>query len=322
MARLWCEILGVAQVGIHDNFFELGGHSMLAVWLVARIEAELDKNIPLATLFQTPTVAQLTEIIYAEVDASPVAEALVALCPGGDHPPLFCMPGNLGNVFTDLHYLVKYLPANQPFYAFQDSADVPTKIEEVARYYLDQLQTVQPTGPYFIAGICSGAVVAFEMAQQLQAQQQTIALLALIEPSSPPDGTVQSYLQFARAMLPRAMRRFTHHSDTMTNLTTTEQKDYLRLKMKVVGNAWAVKRYTPQTYSGQLHLFLSEDSLSIPHNNQLKWAEFATAGAALHQIAGSHDTITGNNDTPIEETAMQVLAEKLMACFDTVRREF
>jgi len=308
----------VEQVGIHDNFFELGGHSMLAVRLMTRIEAEMAKKIPLATLFQAPTVAQLVEIVYDEAETPPANNALVTLRPTGIRPPLFCLPGNLGNVFTDLYYLVKYLPSDQPVYAFQDSADVPTKIEDVARYYLDQLRTVQPEGPYFIAGICSGAVIAFEMARQLQVQNQVVALLALIEPASPPDGMVQSYLQFARSMLPRAMRRFTHHSDNMTNLTATEQKDYLRLKMKVVSNAWAVKRYTPQPYTGQIHLFLSEGSLSLPNSNQLKWAEFASEGVELYQIAGSHDTITGNNDTPIEEADMKVLAKTLMVCFEEV----
>ncbi|MEM7347961.1 MAG: thioesterase domain-containing protein, partial [Chloroflexota bacterium] len=318
MVLLWQDVLGVTKIGIHDNFFDLGGHSMLAVRLLARIEAEMDKKVPLATLFQAPTVAQLTEITFQETETGLSTDALVVLRSEGSRPPLFCVPGNLGNVFADLQYLIKYLPMDQPFYAFQDSIEVPTKIEDVASYYLEQLKQAQPEGPYWLTGICSGAVIAYEMAQQLQDENQPITLLALIEPSAPAESAVQTYMQLARSLVPRAMRRFTHHSTQMTDLTATEQKNYFRLKMKVFTNTWAVKHYRPQSYVGQLHLFLSDGSLASPNSYQQKWADFSTKGSTIHRITGTHDSITGNNDTPIDEADMKVLAEKLMICIDTI----
>ena len=66
LTAIWSELLEVKTIGVNDNFFELGGHSLLAVRLFAQIEKRLDKRLPLATLFQAPTVTQLAAIIRRE----------------------------------------------------------------------------------------------------------------------------------------------------------------------------------------------------------------------------------------------------------------
>jgi acyl carrier protein len=59
LARIWSELLGVAQVGPDDSFFALGGHSLAATQLVTRIDTELGVRVPLAALFAVPTLAGL-----------------------------------------------------------------------------------------------------------------------------------------------------------------------------------------------------------------------------------------------------------------------
>ncbi|HLA42388.1 MAG TPA: condensation domain-containing protein, partial [Aggregatilineales bacterium] len=76
LAGIWAELLKVSRVGVNDNFFELGGHSLLAARLIAILEREFDRRIPLATLFDNPTVERIAREMTAgeELDAYPPIE--------------------------------------------------------------------------------------------------------------------------------------------------------------------------------------------------------------------------------------------------------
>ncbi len=63
LAGIWTQVLNVNQVGIHDNFFELGGHSLLATQIISRIAKTMGVNIPLQSLFEFPTIAELAKNI-------------------------------------------------------------------------------------------------------------------------------------------------------------------------------------------------------------------------------------------------------------------
>ncbi|MGW4215381.1 amino acid adenylation domain-containing protein, partial [Lentzea sp. NPDC004789] len=84
LAGLWGELLEVDRVGVHDNFFELGGHSLLVMQLLWRLQEHYQVDLPVRTVFDAPTVAQLAAI----VDGGE-ARAIAAIAPaprGGDLP--------------------------------------------------------------------------------------------------------------------------------------------------------------------------------------------------------------------------------------------
>jgi amino acid adenylation domain-containing protein len=188
LTTIWEEILNVSPIGVRDNFFELGGHSLLAVRLMASVQQQLGKHLPLATLFQSPTVESLAGIFRQQTDAQTWAP-LVAIQPNGSKPPLFCVPGAGGNVIYFFE-LARHLGQDQPFYALQavglDGESAPdTRIEDMAARYIREIQTIQPQGPYLLGGHSFGSGVAFEISQQLQQQGQEVALLAIFDTAAP-----------------------------------------------------------------------------------------------------------------------------------------
>jgi acyl carrier protein len=67
LAQIWQQIISLSQIGIHDNFFDIGGHSLLAVEIFAGIKKKFHLELPLALLFQAPTIHDLASCIDAEL---------------------------------------------------------------------------------------------------------------------------------------------------------------------------------------------------------------------------------------------------------------
>jgi acyl transferase domain-containing protein/thioesterase domain-containing protein/aryl carrier-like protein len=215
LAGMWRDLLGVAEVGALDDFFELGGQSLVAVRLFNRIRKKYGIDLPLATLFQVPTIAQCAELLRTTLGLPEESEtngihqptdapasirpsavgptrafrALVPVQRGRDRLPFFCVHGAGGNVlnFRDLS---RALHKDQPFYGLQaygvDGVLRPHEtIEAMAASYLEEIREVQPHGPYLLGGYSGGGIVAYEMAQRLTEAGEPVGLLAFIDSFHP-----------------------------------------------------------------------------------------------------------------------------------------
>ncbi len=188
LVDIWETVLAVPRIGRLDNFFDLGGQSLLAARLFAEIRQAFDLNLPLATLFQAPTIEALAHIIRQD-EAAASWSSLVELQPDGANPPLFLVHPGGGNVLS-YRELALRLGAAQPVYGLQaqglDGQQSPMRrVEEMAAHYLRAVRSVRPQGPYVIGGLSTGGDIAWEMAQQLQAMGQDVALVVLLDTYGP-----------------------------------------------------------------------------------------------------------------------------------------
>jgi thioesterase domain-containing protein/acyl carrier protein len=184
LIHIWQEILGVESIRLDQNYFDLGGDSSLALQMFSRIEDVFKIKLPLATLYEAPTVDELAGILRGEVSLSRWSP-LVAIQPNGSRPPFFCVHAHGGNVLV-YRELSRQLGSDQPFFGLQspglDGSQAPiTKIEDMAVLYLKEIRRVQPHGPYFLGGYCMGGAVAYDAACQLRAAGEEVALLALFD---------------------------------------------------------------------------------------------------------------------------------------------
>jgi acyl transferase domain-containing protein/thioesterase domain-containing protein/acyl carrier protein len=203
LVGFWKELLGVTQVGIDDSFFDLGGHSLIAVRLFAKIKKAYQIDFPISVLFEAPTIAACADLIIAQIgdvnNESP-SQITVArrrfsyLVPmhqgeGGPKRPFFLVAGMFGNVLN-LRHLAHLLGGERPFFGLQarglygDVAPHPT-LAEAAADYIAELRQIQPEGPYLLGGFSGGGLTAWEMAQQLEAAGEEVALLVLLDTPLP-----------------------------------------------------------------------------------------------------------------------------------------
>jgi amino acid adenylation domain-containing protein len=340
LAVIWQDVLGLERVGLEDNFFELGGHSLLAVRIFSKIETMFGKRLPLATLFQAPTIEALATALQ-EQGWKPPWSPLVAIQARGSGLPFFGVHGGYGAV---LFYseLARCLGEDQPFYGLQfeglDGGPVRhTSIETIASYYIEEIRRVQAHGPYFLGGYCVGGIIAFEMARQLRVAGEPVGCLALFDVNNPVRAprhfTITKRIRMALdeasdLSLSEKLRYFGRRvADKMGYERAQLQKvgyDLIELLCKTLKRAaeknnsgllplklpvWimlqrAASAYKPSSYPGRIIFFRPTVAGTYEYAEDRGWAKLAEGGLEIHDIPGKHGAIFERQYAP-------VLAEKL-----------
>jgi amino acid adenylation domain-containing protein len=314
---LWREILGLEDIGIDDNFFDLGGRSRLGAHLFARIEREMGARLPLATLFESPTIASLAQEIASASCASAWWRCLVPIRASGSGAPLFCVHPVGGNVLA-YRDLARRLGPDVPCYGLQaiglDGVAAPlTSVETMARRYVDEIRSVQPRGPYNLCGFSFGGLVAFEMACVLRRQNESIGLLALLDVEYPDFPQAPGFSLLARSRIFRqhvypTLQRARRHARSMTrlglrsyaklatareNATTTNQAEdavFWQVAERVrKANTRAAIHYVPRRYDGRLTYFRASHAASDDDRRD-RWKLLAREIETI-EVAGGHSDI-------------------------------
>ena len=330
---IWESTLGIHPIKPSDNFFDLGGHSVLAARIFARMEKDLGQSLPLATLFQAPTVESLASIIRKS-EWKPMWSSLVPIRPKGTKPPFFFVHPIGGNVLNFSGFCSHFGP-DQPIYGLQarglNGEEAPhTSVEEMAADYIKSIQPVQAEGPYYIGGFSAGGVVAFEMARQLQAMAQPVGIVALLDTEiltlSQEEVTAGARLHHWWRMAKVNLR----YASRMSIGDFIEKKSFnLRMRWKLF--AWSVrerlgleidpttlnteeafllafKRYQPQPYFGDATLFRAGDGAEYL-DPELGWTGIIRGRLDIQEVSGDHDTI-------LQEPHIGMLARLLENCLE------
>lgn len=341
LTAIWEQVLNLRSIATDDDFFAVGGDSFRAVRLFTEIERVTGRRLPLALLLKAPTVAHQADLLRQHGWEAPWS-SLVALQAAGNRPPLFCFHPNGGNLLS-YRALAEHLAPDQPVYGLQacglDGRTPPlTSVEEMAAHYVAELQSIEPTGPYYLAGYCFGGWLALEVAQQLQARGETIAMLAMFESFAPgyeAELTPRQRLAYQSHWL---LNRLRLHASAVVASNATERWAYLAEKARQAGqrlaerlhvtgnpaggtslvaamehvravNTTAQARYRPHRYEGRIILFeVDYRGLADEAERRRGWQRIATEGVTVHRLPGNHYTLL---DEPYVATVAARLRELL-----------
>jgi thioesterase domain-containing protein len=244
----------------------------------------------------------------------------------GSNPPFFCVP-QAGSTIYSLSNLARHLGPKQPFYGLQplgiDGENSPhTRIEDMAAHYIEEIKSVQPQGPYLLGGRCFGSSVAFEIAQQLCAQGEDVALLAIIGDNFIPawarKGIKDSNSAFSLAHSFQRTIYYLRHSSLGDVFRTAMSEINIRVNPYLKGTKRILKaqllaraNYIRKPYPGRVTLFASRRSSSRPAYSKLTLAGLAEGGVDLQIVPRVYDRL-------LDEPHVQVVAANLMACINKV----
>jgi aspartate racemase len=362
------KVLGIEPIGVKDNLFKLGLHDSLTVSFITEIEQTFNISIPLATFLESPTVEELASTLRQKggqetVKALTIQQQVAPLSPKSQ--PKLSLQEIRELRISILHIkgcrlgprslLVEVEPgvpiSKRPFFYLGWGLDncpgglgteqpvywLPvltrvqnstTFIKDLAALYVEEIHAVQPYGPYLLGGECFGARVACEIAQQLQAQGQKVALLVILDCS----GTHPLYQRYQHRIY-----RLTYHWRNLWRLSPDQKltyllelakqirdrmiskdkkkqgnpdisNDYREQVLKTFGEA--KKNYILQPYSDKVALFFGQESgrrsFIFPKGG---WGKILTGEVEIHVVPGDHMSY-------LEEPNVWVLAKKLKACLD------
>jgi thioesterase domain-containing protein len=289
--------------------------------------------LPLATLFQHQTIEELA-IVLDRSESITHWSSLVQIRPAkGQLPaksPLFCIHPIGGNVL-EYYDLANYLDPARPIYGLQsqglDGQQALTSVEDMANHYIKEIRTIQPNGPYSIAGYSFGGLIAFEMAQQLVANGEEMELLALLDCNVPnlpklrPSFLRSSCIHLSNIwqleyqekfsyVVDRIAYRFRHSNDRDFLLQSLYKSEDITPQIRTIldANLQAGENYTARPYPGKITLFRCEIQ-DIEHYlyPDFGWKSLIGENLDIHSIPGPHFRM-------LKEPRVNVLAEFFNLC--------
>ncbi len=338
MKTLWEQVLEVKNAGVKDNFFESGGQSLLAVRLMTNMEYEFNKKIPLASLFDFPTIEGLSNLVDTMVGLDQWTP-IVPFRKTGSRPPLFCVHPLGGTVFQylDLAHLIN---SNYPIFGLQakgtetDSTPL-TDIRDMAQVYEQHIRALYPDSSCILLGWSFGGSVAFEIARRMEKDRKSVVLILL--DSKAPQISVSSHPAFSsgdieqleqiKSIIAPGINLDPHLLKGMSSLEmrlkyfleTAREKEMVPAGFNMeqcnrflnVCNAHArALNYAPEPFNGRIILLKAEENdCDDPY---MGWEHLAVEGVQVIEVPGNHHTMLATPNVEILGKTLSRIIERTL----------
>lgn len=188
------KVLKVEKLGVNENLFTLGANSLKIILIASKLGKEFETNLPTGDIYSKPTAAAIAECIRNEETSAAISADdpdLVLLKRGKPDCELVFLVHDISGGVDAYFELSNLLDDRYGYFGIRnekcfDFSRRNITIEDMATKYIMKIKSVQPAGPYRIAGWSMGGMIAFEIARQLELAGDEIGLLVLID-STPPD---------------------------------------------------------------------------------------------------------------------------------------
>jgi len=279
---------------------------------VNKIQAVLGKEIPIHTLFESPTVATLASRPAVRTNINPFNK-LLPIRANGTLPPLFFIhPANgLSRCYAGF---LKYVEPQRPIYGLQarnfSSSESPTStMEEITADYLEEIHRIQPTGSYHLAGWSIGGLIAYSIANEIQRRGEHVALISVLDaiPVAANEtkniGNEESYtmLDMAARIFGKELHNEPHNLSSLYaylhqrgRLPPNFNERHLFASLENAMTATALRRsFVPSIYNGNLMVFVGASAaIDKVQKVQNAWRPFVNGDIQLYPIASTHREMT------------------------------
>ncbi|WP_332107439.1 amino acid adenylation domain-containing protein [Mycobacterium simiae] len=327
IAGIYAQVLGIERVGVDDSFFDLGGDSLSAMRVIAAVNAALDIHLPVRTMFYAPSVRSLSEQLGA-ADSDP--EVLpVDVLQQGTGTPLFCIHDGLGLSWS-YRALGAYLDC--PIIGInqvpQDGEADDTSVRDMAANYADRIQARQPDGPYQILGWSFGAVVAHEVAVELQRRGRVVRSLILLDPVFTANKFVAKLTAKAAAKNPMLDGQIVADILRSNGVDLPEQSAGVLefLVRSVRANQARLAQHVPDVFDGDLVVFAAGGTSSENGRGprpRSRWRGLRTGRAARAQQRVWRPYVAGDIVTySVDSTHLEMLTADALSAYGEHLRLF
>lgn len=305
IANIWAEVLAVNYVSPEDSFYDLGGNSISALIALYRMNQAFDIDLSISNFIEHPTLTEISNLISglegkAKMESmqkrnfsfvKDIPDPVVKLKSTGSKQPLFLIHPVGGTIFYYIP-LAKYLHSDRPIYAIQDPGIMVQErlfstLTEMALFYIKVIKSYQSSGPYYIAGSSFGANAAVEIARQLQAQNEVVAFIGLIDGWANYPNEANKNRQWFENNLKKQLQE-------MRTLLPNENLTNLLFDINWHRQQLVVQHHLPDHLNLKLTLFKAEETMEVlksiesPYNH---WEDYCLTPPTTYIVPGDHFTM-------------------------------